>query len=75
MAARTIPQLRKTGAGNVPTRAAMRAQDNLQATATAAHLPVSPAQMLPVPGRNTEISGAVPADPRRDRRRRRRAIS
>jgi hypothetical protein len=51
----------------------MRAKDNLQATTMAAHLPVSPAETLPVPGRNTEISGAVPADPRRDRLRWRRA--
>ena len=42
----------------------MRAKDNLQATTMAAHLPVSPAEMLHVPGRNTESSGVVPADSR-----------
>ena len=40
----------------------MRAKDNLQATTMAARLPVSPAEMLPVPGRNAESSGVVPAD-------------
>ena len=54
----------KSGAANVPARAAMRAKDNLQATTMAAHLPVSPAEMLHVPGRNTESSGVVPADSR-----------